>query len=104
VSKPTSGPRAKPSDDVEPLSFEAALAQIESIIERIESGEVGLEESLREYERGVSLINHCSGKLDRAQQQVEDLTRRLKESDEVGGSPPPASSSPGSATGGEPPF
>jgi exodeoxyribonuclease VII small subunit len=69
---------------VEKLSFEQALAEIESIIEQIEGGEVGLEDSLRQYERGVALVNHCRGKLDRAQQQVEDLTRRLEQTDEEG--------------------
>lgn len=72
---------------VEKLTFEQALAEIESIIERIEAGEVGLEESLTQYERGVALVNHCRGKLDRAQQQVEDLTRRLEQTDEEGDSP-----------------
>ena len=48
---------------------------------RIESGEVGLEESLAEYERGVTLITHCRGKLDAARQKVEDLTRKLQQAD-----------------------
>lgn len=64
------------------LSFEDALAQIEAIIERIESGEVGLEQSLTEYEKGVGLINHCRTKLDRARTQVEDLTKTLESADE----------------------
>ena len=64
-----------------PLPFETALAQIEEIIVRIESGEVGLEESLAEYERGVTLITHCRGKLDAARQKVEDLTRKLQQAD-----------------------
>ena len=76
---------ATPSDTAK-LSFEDALAQIESIIERIEAGEVGLEQSLAEYERGVGLINHCRGKLDKAREQVEDLTAKLKGSGgEAGG-------------------
>ncbi len=75
-------PKAK--DDPSTLSFESALAQIETIIERIESGEVGLEQSLTEYEKGGSLINHCRGKLDRARQQVEDLTKALESADDGG--------------------
>jgi len=82
-SKPDAGPGS--------LSFEESLAQIEAIIERIESGEVGLEQSLAEYERGVGLINLCRSKLDRARQQVEDLTRNLQAADEQ--SAPPADSS-----------
>lgn len=68
--------------DVARLNFEQALREIEAIIERIETGEVGLEDSLKEYERGVGLVNHCRAKLDKAQQQVEDLTRRLEAADD----------------------
>jgi exodeoxyribonuclease VII small subunit len=75
VTKPAK-PKSPHSSDT--LSFENALAQIEQIIERIESGEVGLEQSLTEYERGVGLINHCRTKLDAARRQVEDLTRKLE--------------------------
>lgn len=64
-------------------TFEEALAQVEAIIERIESGQAGLEESLAEYERGVSLIQHCRSRLSQARQQVEDLTRRLGQADDT---------------------
>lgn len=82
ILKPKSGSGGSGVDAK--LTFEAALGQIEAIIERIEAGEVGLEESLAEYERGVGLINHCRGKLDRAKQRVEDLTRKLSSADEGG--------------------
>lgn len=69
-------PDAAPADPRE-LGFEEALEQIESIIDRIESGEVGLEQSLTEYERGVELIRRCRGILSRAEQRVEELNRRM---------------------------
>lgn len=76
-------PKPDPADTPDPaLPFEDALAQIESIIEKIESGEIGLEDSLTEYERGVGLIGHCRAKLDRARSKVEDLTRKLEAADE----------------------
>lgn len=81
---PLPSPVSKAKTSTTALSFEDALAQIESIIERIESGEVGLEQSLTEYEKGVGLINHCRGKLDRARQQVEDLTKSLETADDGG--------------------
>lgn len=81
VSKPSKS-KSGDAKAIDGLSFEDALAQIESIIERIESGEVGLEQSLTEYEKGVGLINHCRAKLDRARQQVEDLTKTLESADE----------------------
>jgi len=56
------------------LGYEAAVARLEQIIDRIESGEVGLEGSLVEYERGVILVARCREILDRAEQKVAALT------------------------------
>lgn len=56
------------------MSFEEALAQLEKIIDRIESGKVGLEESIGEYERGAALLKRCRAILDRAEQRVTELT------------------------------
>lgn len=55
------------------LSFEEAMAQLESIIEKIEGGGVGLEESLKEYERGMQLLGLCQGVLATAEQRLEEL-------------------------------
>ncbi len=62
------------ADDTGKLSYEQALAELESIIERIEKGEVGLEESLKQYTRGAALLKRCRGILDTAEQQIEQLT------------------------------
>lgn len=56
------------------LSFEDAIDQLESIIEKIESGEVGLEECLAYYEQGTKLARHCGTILTRAQQRIAELT------------------------------
>lgn len=56
------------------LSYEDAVAQVEQIADRIESGEIGLEDSLKQYERGMALIRHCRAILDRAEQRVSELT------------------------------
>lgn len=71
---------ASPNASAEP-DFEKAMAEIEAIVERIEGGEIGLEDALAQYERGVILINQCRARLGRAQQQVEDLTKRLEQAD-----------------------
>lgn len=66
------------------LPFEEALSQLESIIERIEAGEIGLEQSLLEYERGVALLKRCREVLTRAEQRVQELDKdlaTLRESD-----------------------
>jgi len=70
----------KPSKpDEQDLSFEDALAQVESIIERIEGGQVGLEASVAEYEKGVALIRRCRDVLTKAEQRVEQLNKDLLE-------------------------
>lgn len=56
------------------LSFEQAVERVEAIIERIESGEAGLEDSIAQYEKGVVLLGRCRAILDRAEQRIEELT------------------------------
>lgn len=56
------------------MGYEQAVEALESIIERIESGEIGLEASLAEYRRGVALVRHCRSILDSAEQQVRMLS------------------------------
>lgn len=56
------------------LGFEEAVDQLERIIEGIESGDVGLEESIAQYEKGMKLINHCRTILDTAQTKIAELT------------------------------
>ncbi|MEM0915167.1 MAG: exodeoxyribonuclease VII small subunit [Planctomycetota bacterium] len=56
------------------VGFEAAIARVEAIVERIESGEAGLEESIAEYEQGVALVKRCRAVLDRAEKRIQELT------------------------------
>ena len=60
--------------DPKQMSFEQAVGELESIIERIEQGEVGLEQSLDEYRRGGTLIKRCRDILDVAEQQIQKMT------------------------------
>jgi exodeoxyribonuclease VII small subunit len=55
------------------------MLRVEEIIARIESGEVGLEGSIDEYERGVALVARCREILAKAEQRVEDLTERMRQ-------------------------
>jgi len=57
-------------------SFEEALKQLETLAEQIERGEVGLEESIRKYEEGMSLIKQCREILSRAELRVQQLQER----------------------------
>lgn len=56
-----------------PLSYEDALEKLEAIIEKIEQGEVGLEETLASAREGMELIRHCRGILDSARKRVDEL-------------------------------
>jgi exodeoxyribonuclease VII small subunit len=66
-------PKAAPPDDLGALSFEAALERLEAIVQKLESGEVGLEESIRIYEEGVKIKAFCEKKLSEAQMRVEKI-------------------------------
>ena len=57
-----------------PLKFEQAIEQLEEIVEQIESGEVGLEECLERYERGMELKAQCEKILAAAQKKIATLT------------------------------
>ncbi len=61
-------------DQIGRMTFEEAVELLESINDRIESGEIGLEQSLAEYERGMRLIRHCRSILDRAEARIAELT------------------------------
>jgi exodeoxyribonuclease VII small subunit len=56
-----------------PQSFEAALAEIESIVAAMEAGQLPLEQSLSAYKRGAELLQYCQARLLEAQQQVKIL-------------------------------
>jgi len=58
-----------------PLTFEQAIEQLESIVDRIERGEIGLEDSIKQYEQGVALIRRCKEILTHAEQRVEELNK-----------------------------
>jgi exodeoxyribonuclease VII small subunit len=64
-------PDARP--DPEALTYEQAIAELEAISQRIENGEIGLEESLEEYRRGVALAKRCAQILDTAEQEIKKI-------------------------------
>jgi len=69
----TSKPAAK-YVDIATMSFEKALKELESIVGRLERGDVELEESITIYERGEALKDHCDRLLKQAEAKVERLT------------------------------
>ena len=61
------------SDTGQAKSFEASLGELEAIVEAIEQGTIGLEESIGKYEQGMQLIRHCRGILSSAELKIEKL-------------------------------
>jgi len=62
--------------DISGMSFESALAELEQIVERLETGKVDLEGSIAIYERGEALKKHCEGLLRDAEVRIEKITLR----------------------------
>ena len=60
--------------DIEAMSFEDALAELEEIVTALESGAGKLEESISAYERGARLKAHCEARLKAARQRVEKIS------------------------------
>lgn len=61
------------------FDFESALRELEALIKRMESGELPLEESLRQFERGMELTRACQKALAEAEQKVKLLTQEQGE-------------------------
>ena len=61
-------------DPDKPLTFEQALAELEKIVHDLEDGQIGLEDSLARYEKGVGLLKRCYGQLRQAEQRIQLLT------------------------------
>ncbi|MCZ7400178.1 MAG: exodeoxyribonuclease VII small subunit [Candidatus Methanoperedens sp.] len=55
------------------MSFEEALLELEGIVEKLEKGQLSLDESLMLFEKGIKLVRECNDKLKNAQQKVEQL-------------------------------
>ena len=62
------------SDDIAKMSFEKALAELEGIVEKLDSGKVDLDASIAIYERGQALKQHCEALLKDAEARIEKIT------------------------------
>ncbi len=58
------------------VDFESALRELEELVERMEQGELTLEQSLKDFERGVALTRACQQALQEAEQKVQILSRK----------------------------
>jgi len=68
-------PASAPGEADEALTFEPALKKLEEIVQKLEKGELSLEESLRLYETGIRLSRLCHAKLEEAEGRIELLVK-----------------------------
>jgi exodeoxyribonuclease VII small subunit len=61
------------ANDISAMSFEAAVAQLEGIVEQLERGGVALDKSIEIYERGEALKAHCEKLLSAAEKRIEKI-------------------------------
>ncbi|MDP1657207.1 MAG: exodeoxyribonuclease VII small subunit [Hylemonella sp.] len=68
-------PKAAPSSSAPslPASYEAALAELEQLVSRLESGDMPLEQLLSGYQRGAELLKYCRDKLEAVEAQIKVL-------------------------------
>jgi len=74
-------PRKQAEVSDAPANFETAMLDLETLVQRMESGELSLEDSLKEFERGVLLTRQCQEALKAAEQRVKLLSADGQESD-----------------------
>ena len=63
-------------DHITQLSFERAIEALTEIVDKVEQGQMPLQDSLDQYERGMALIKHCRSILQNAEQRIERITRQ----------------------------
>ncbi len=66
--------KGKQKSDIEKLSFEEAIKELTSIVGKIEQGQIPLQDSLEQYEKGMALIKHCRGILQKAEKRIEKIS------------------------------
>lgn len=65
----------KSKDDISKLSFEESIKRLTETVEKIEQGDIALQDSLDEYEQGMALIQHCRGILEKAEKRIEKISQ-----------------------------
>lgn len=83
---------SKSSPASQPKSFESALAELETIVDSMEGGQLPLEQSIAAYRRGAQLLKYCQTTLNEASQQVKVLEAGLLRDFSIDGEPAVADS------------
>ena len=67
--------KGKNQNDISKLSFEQAIKELGNIVGKIEQGQIPLQDSLQQYERGMALIKHCRTILAKAEKRIEKISK-----------------------------
>ena len=65
----------KQKNDINERGFEEAIKELTEIVDKIEGGQTTLQSSLEQYERGMKLIKHCRGILQKAEKRIEKISQ-----------------------------
>ncbi|MBN1845159.1 MAG: exodeoxyribonuclease VII small subunit [Sedimentisphaerales bacterium] len=60
------------------MTFEQALGELEKIVEQVEEGKIGLEDSIDQYAQGMQLIKHCRDILEQAEKRIEVINKQAQ--------------------------
>jgi len=66
---------AASQDTGEGQSFETMMARLQQLVDRLEEGNLSLEDSIRSFEEGMNLVSRCAAVLNQAEQRIQKLTR-----------------------------
>ena len=66
---------APASDDAGATTFEAMMGRLQSLVDKLEEGNLSLDESIRSFEEGMDLVKKCTEVLDKAEERIQKLTR-----------------------------
>ena len=59
---------------IKPIQFEKSISELEAIVMQLEKGELSLEDSLKQFEKGITLARNCEETLNKAEQKIEMLS------------------------------
>jgi exodeoxyribonuclease VII small subunit len=70
-------------DDISELSFEESIKELTNIVGKIEQGQIPLQDSLEQYEKGMALIKQCRTILEKAEKRIEKISEEELQSEET---------------------
>ena len=89
MKRTTAGSTGAAAGGEAPPSFETMMERLEALVEKLEGGNLSLEESIKSFEEGMGLVKQCSSVLQEAEQRIQKLTRDAEGKPAIEGSARP---------------